>query len=126
MENSVSRKKPNSSQQNVRIFKSDEMVQLKDAVVEYRQTMRDNERERLRERHWMHCPQCGMEMGRVEFRHIDVLRCFGGGGVFMEHGVLESLSGEDSPDPTAFADTTVHDVAEVFQALDEQLKTKVK
>ena len=44
--------------------------------------------------HWMCCPKCGTELSEVEFRQVKVDKCFSCGGVFLDDGELEQLTGK--------------------------------
>jgi hypothetical protein len=54
----------------------------------------DDERDRLRRLHWMHCPKCGSELDEITFRGVKVDKCLAGGGVFLDDGELEQLAGK--------------------------------
>jgi len=50
------------------------------------------DRQKLRDLHYMHCPKCGMEMHTVPYGgKIDVDVCFACGGIFLDKGELEQL-----------------------------------
>jgi len=51
-----------------------------------------DERQRLRELHFMHCPKCGLKMAEVHFRGMDVDVCFGCGGVFLDKGEIDIIA----------------------------------
>ncbi len=53
------------------------------------------EREKLRELHWMCCPKCGQALEEVPFRDVSVDRCTSCGGVFLDKGELEHLAGQE-------------------------------
>jgi len=53
------------------------------------------EREKLKALHWMHCPKCGGQLVEVAFRHVSIDRCGDCGGVFLDRGELEQLSGSE-------------------------------
>ena len=47
-----------------------EFEKRKQALEEKQGHMKKAERKRLMERHWMHCPKCGMEMVEITFEGI--------------------------------------------------------
>lgn len=49
------------------------------------------EKERLRELHYMKCPKCGMDLHPLEFRGITLDRCYGCHGTWFDHGEMEQL-----------------------------------
>lgn len=52
------------------------------------------DRARLKQLHWMYCPKCGAELTEVQFRAVKVDKCFSCGGVFLDDGELEQLTGK--------------------------------
>ncbi len=54
----------------------------------------DEERERRKQLHWMCCPKCGTDLSEVQFRQVKVDKCFSCGGVFLDDGELEQLTGK--------------------------------
>ena len=55
----------------------------------YREETED--RERLRQAHWMRCPKCGNEMKVEQLEGIEIERCSVCGGMFFEHNELQTL-----------------------------------
>ena len=51
------------------------------------------ERENLKQLHWMRCPKCGQELEEIVFRDVSIDRCTTCGGVFLDKGELEHLAG---------------------------------
>ncbi|MCA9695461.1 MAG: zf-TFIIB domain-containing protein, partial [Myxococcales bacterium] len=49
----------------------------------------EDERKRLKDLHWMHCPKCGDDMAEVQFRGVQIDKCFACGGVYLDDGELE-------------------------------------
>ena len=60
----------------------------------HRTALADEERDRLRALHWMHCPKCGCELDEITFRGVKVDKCLACGGVFLDDGELEQLAGK--------------------------------
>lgn len=54
------------------------------------------EKERLKQLHWMHCPKCGMELHPILFKGVTIDKCFGCNGVFLDDGELEKVAGGES------------------------------
>lgn len=54
------------------------------------------EKERLKQLHWMHCPKCGMELHPILFKGVTIDKCFGCHGVFLDDGELEKVAGGES------------------------------
>ena len=53
------------------------------------------EREQLKQLHWMRCPKCGHPLEEVLFRDQTIDRCMHCGGVFLDRGELEHLAGNE-------------------------------
>lgn len=60
-----------------------------------REKLAHEEKERLKKLHWRRCAECGMELESIPFKGSMVHRCFNCNGVFLEHGTLEKLCGEE-------------------------------
>jgi len=54
----------------------------------------EQDREKRKALHYMHCPKCGDLLEEVEFRDVRVDKCFGCGGVYLDDGELEQLAGK--------------------------------
>jgi uncharacterized protein len=52
------------------------------------------DRERLKKLHWMRCAKCGEQLTEVQFRDVKVDKCFACGGVYLDDGELEQLTGK--------------------------------
>jgi hypothetical protein len=57
-------------------------------------TMPLAEREQQRQQHFMRCPKCGGELDEMVFRSVRVDKCFACGGVYLDDGELEQLTGK--------------------------------
>jgi len=77
-------------------FARQNMATLKKLHNEERSKMAQEEKERLKQLHWMHCPKDGSELQQVLFRGVAVDKCFTCGGVFLDNGELEKLAGKES------------------------------
>mgnify|MGYP000181471541 CR=1 FL=1 len=53
-----------------------------------------SDRDRLKKLHWMRCAKCGEELTEVQFRDVKVDKCFACGGVYLDDGELEQLTGK--------------------------------
>ena len=51
-----------------------------------------DEKRRLRDLHFMHCPRCGMKMEEVKLRGMHVEVCFDCGGVFLDRGDIDVIA----------------------------------
>lgn len=53
------------------------------------------ERSHQKELHFMHCPKCGYNLTEIEIRCVAVDKCNDCGGIWLDQGELEKLSGRD-------------------------------
>ena len=61
-------------------------------ALELNRQMAQEERERLRALHFMHCPKCGMQMHEVKLKGLDVDLCFACGGVFLDRSEVDVIA----------------------------------
>ncbi len=54
--------------------------------------LRGEERRLLKERHWMRCPKCGMELLEIDFLGHKVDQCSACRGLWLDAGEVESLT----------------------------------
>ena len=59
---------------------------------ERQQKLGRDEKDRLRELHYMKCPKCGMGLTEIDYRGIKVDRCSGCEGLWFDAGELEAVS----------------------------------
>ncbi len=52
----------------------------------------EEEKELLRNLHYMRCPKCGMELTEIDYKRIKIDKCFSCDGVWLDTGELEALS----------------------------------
>lgn len=64
---------------------------------EQMKSMEKEEKERLRELHWMRCPKCGMEMLEIDFEGIKVDKCSSCHGLFFDHGEVNHVIEANKP-----------------------------
>jgi len=53
------------------------------------------EREQLKNLHWMKCPKCGNDLAEIELHGVKVDQCANCGGVFLDKGELDRLEHHD-------------------------------
>lgn len=74
-----------------------EFEKRKKALKEKQGRIREEERKRLKEEHWMHCPKCGMEMVEITFEGIKVDKCSECLGIFFDDGEVDQLIKKNKP-----------------------------
>lgn len=56
------------------------------------------EKQRLKDLHWMKCPKCGMDLNEIHFYGIKVDRCLHCNGTFFDEGEIQTLLKKNAPD----------------------------
>ncbi len=77
------------SEKEQEYFVRQEMERLRRLREEHRQKVEAEERQKLKDLHWMHCPKCGVEMSSIHMRGVEVELCPGCGGLFLDAGELD-------------------------------------
>ncbi len=72
-------------------FFQQEVEKLKKLADEHRHEVVAEEREKQKKLHWMRCCKCGEELQVVHYGEIEIDRCFGCGGVWLDDGELEKI-----------------------------------
>lgn len=76
-------------------FAREETLKKKRLAEEVRHRYQDQEREQLREVHWMHCPRCGLELQSISYKGFKIDKCFACGAVVMGIADLEKIGGQE-------------------------------
>jgi len=63
---------------------------------EARARLQAEERERVRQLHYMKCPKCGLDLDEVVFSDVRVDKCFNCGGLWLDDGELDTLVQKES------------------------------
>ncbi|MDP8256612.1 MAG: zf-TFIIB domain-containing protein [Candidatus Alcyoniella australis] len=53
--------------------------------------LEQDQRDQLKQTHWMRCPKDGMELVEIEFMGVKVDKCTHCGGIFLDAGELDQL-----------------------------------
>lgn len=83
------------SDQEEEYFARQELERRKKAEQERQAAMAVEERERLRELHYMKCPKCGMDLTTIEMKGIQLDRCVSCGGTWFDGGEMEQMMGQE-------------------------------
>jgi hypothetical protein len=68
-----------------------EFEKLKKIEMEKHKTLKEEEKRRLKELHFMKCPKCGMEIIEVDYKGLKVDKCSECDGVWLDAGELEAV-----------------------------------
>jgi uncharacterized protein len=65
------------------------------ALAQARQ-MEQQELEKLKQQHYMHCPKCGFVLDPIKFKGVTIDKCHHCNGTWLDAGELEALAGKES------------------------------
>jgi hypothetical protein len=72
-------------------FARQEIEKRKQWAKEQSAKMASDEKERLKQLHYMKCPKCGMDLKTIELQGIHVDQCPNCGGIFFDAGEVDQL-----------------------------------
>ncbi len=73
-------------------FAKQELERRKKWAQERAAQMATEEKERLKQAHWMKCPKCGMDLKEIEFHGVKVDQCANCGGIYLDAGEIEQIA----------------------------------
>lgn len=76
-------------------FARQELERRKKWAQEQNAKMAAEQKEQLRQAHWMKCPKCGMDLKEIEVHSVKVDQCANCGGVFLDAGEMEQIAKHD-------------------------------
>lgn len=77
-------------------FARQELERRKKWAQEQSAKMAAEEKEKLKQAHWMKCPKCGMDLQEIELHSVKVDQCASCGGLFLDAGELEQIGKQDA------------------------------
>lgn len=80
------------SEKEEEYFAREEFEKKKKEEEETRFRMETEEKKRLKELHYMHCPKCGMNLIEINYKGIAVDKCSSCDGIWLDAGELEAIS----------------------------------
>ena len=80
------------SDKEAEYFAREEFKKMKQAEEEKRIKLEIEEKKRLKELHYMHCPKCGLNLVEIDYKGIAVDKCSACDGVWLDAGELEAIS----------------------------------
>lgn len=72
-------------------FARQELERRKKWAEEKTARMADEEKQRLKDLHWMKCPKCGMDLHTIDLHGVKIDRCASCNGTFFDAGELEQV-----------------------------------
>ena len=79
------------SQQEEEYIARMEFEKKKKLGEEKHKNIKENEKERLKELHYMRCPKCGMELIEIDYKNIKIDKCSDCEGIWFDAGELETI-----------------------------------
>ncbi len=76
-------------------FARQELERRKKWAKEQSAKMAADEKERIKQLHYMKCPKCGMDLKEIELHAVKVDQCANCGGIFLDAGELDQLGKQD-------------------------------
>lgn len=74
-----------------------ELEKKKKIIEQERGRLAEEEKKRLQELHYMHCPKCGSDLVEIAYKDIMIDKCPSCEGLWLDCGELEQVvTGEDS------------------------------
>jgi ribosomal protein L37AE/L43A len=73
-------------------FARQELQKRKHIEDEKHKKLAEEEKIRLKELHYMRCPKCGMQLSDVEYKGINIDKCFHCDGAWLDAGEMEAIS----------------------------------
>lgn len=73
-------------------FAKEEIQRRLKAQAEKTLRLAEEEKQRLRELHYLHCPKCGNKLEEAVIREVTVDMCPGCHGIFLDAGELEKIT----------------------------------
>ena len=83
----MSQKNENEEEYFIRL----EFERAKKVEVELKKKMLEDEKNSLKELHYMRCPKCGMQLVEIDYRGMKIDKCTECNGVWLDHGELEAI-----------------------------------
>lgn len=77
-------------------FARQEIERRKKWAQEQSAKMAVEEKEKLKDLHFMKCPKCGMDLQEIDLQSVKVDQCANCGGIFFDAGELDQLSKKDA------------------------------
>lgn len=89
-------RKPSNTEEEY--FAREEAEKLHRLHTERLKAMDEQAKEEQKKLHWMKCPKCGYDLETIEWRDVEIERCYHCHAVVLDDGELEKLTGTDNPE----------------------------
>ena len=81
------------SEKEEEYFARKEFEKLKKIEQEKQNKLAADEKKRLKELHFMHCPKCGLKLVEIDYKGVKIDKCSACEGVWLDAGEVESIRG---------------------------------
>lgn len=81
-----------SADQEAEFFAREEYERLKAIEEKKHDKMAEEEKAGLKDLHYMKCPKCGMDLVTIDYKGVQIDRCSGCEGVWLDQGELEACA----------------------------------
>lgn len=88
-------KKPSENEEEY--FARLELERKKQWEAEREKNRSVEEKDKLKQAHWMKCPKCGHDLHTIKLQDLDVDRCVNCGGTFFDAGEMEQILAHEHP-----------------------------
>ena len=72
-----------------------EFERLQKIAAEKQARLAEEEKQRLKDLHYMWCPKCGMQLVEIDYRGIKVDKCSACEGIWLDAGEIEAIAALD-------------------------------
>jgi hypothetical protein len=86
-------KKPSESEDEY--FARADAEKRRKAALEKQRATAAADLEAQKQLHWMHCPKCGHTLENLKYKDVEIDKCFGCNGTWLDQGELERLAGKE-------------------------------
>lgn len=76
-------------------FAKQDIEKKKRLALQVKEKYLDQEREKLKQIHWMHCSKCGMDLQQINYQGFMIEKCFNCGAVVLDGEEFEKLAGKE-------------------------------
>jgi len=85
-----------TSQNEEEYFAQQEVEKKKQWAKDVKEKMQEEELKKLKDTHFMHCPKCGFDIHTLQFKGVEIEKCYHCGVIVLDDGELEKLTGKES------------------------------
>ena len=86
---------PDKTSPEEEYFARENAEKLRKLAAEQKALLAASDAEAIKKLHFMRCPKCGMELKTVNYKGLDIDRCFHCHGTWLDSGELEKLAGSE-------------------------------